>query len=129
MKKIRLVLLVLLVVGGLFFFDPPIQRQISFGHFKATYEWRIFNNFQCNLRTSGHCYENDTNKINAEIELCRQLLDNYNGQEKMAAGLKSRVMSTPLLMHRYNELTKTNHLEFDSLQKYQDEIFNTIMLK
>ena len=112
-----------------YFIDPTIEREVSFDKYSVKYEWRIFNNSFCNSKTEGHCFSNQTNKLNAEIELYRQLLDNCNDEEKIKQKLKVVVNNTYQFDMTYSELTKTRNVEIDSLKKYKDEIFRTIMLK
>ncbi len=130
MKKIIIIsILILLGLGTTYFIDPVFEREVRFDNYSVKYEWRIFNNSYCNSKTAGHCFTNQTNKLNAEIELYRQLLDNYNGEEKIKQKLKDVVNKTYRFDMTYSEITKTRNVEIDSLKKYKDEIFRKIMLK
>ena len=110
-------------------FDPVIEREVSYENYSVKYDWRIFNNSYCNSKTAGHCYTNETNKTNAEIELYRQMLENYNGQENIKLKLIEVVNSTYRFNMIYSELTKTRRVEIDSLKKYKDIVFRKIILK
>ena len=130
MKKIIIIsILILTVIGTAYFIDPVFESEVSFFNYSVKYEWRIFNNSYCNSKTAGHCYTNQTNKLNAEIELYRQLLDNYNGEIKIEQKLKDVVNKTYRFDRIYSELTKTRNVEIDSLQKYKDQVFKTLILK
>ncbi len=129
-KKIVIpIVMVLLGLGLLFRFDPVFKRYVNFNKFSVEYEWRIFNNLYCNSKTFGHCYTNETNKTNAEIELYKQLLDNFNGDEIIEQKLKEIVRNTYRFDRTYLELTNSNEIKIDSLKKYKDEIFRQIILK
>jgi len=110
-------------------FDPVIEREVSYENYSVKYDWRIFNNSYCNSKTASHCYTNETNKTNAEIELYRQMLENYNGQENIKLKLIEVVNSTYRFNMIYSELTKTRRVEIDSLKKYKDIVFRKIILK
>lgn len=128
-KILVLSILVLILTGLLYRFDPAIKREVNFDKFSFEYEWRIFNNLYCNSKTQGHCYTNETNKINAEIKLYRHLLDSFNGEPKIADKLREIVKTTYRFDRAYIELTNSNQIEIDSLKKYKDEIFRQIILK
>lgn len=129
-KKIFLSTLVVLIgIGLLFRYDPIFKNNVNFDRYYVEYEWRIFNNLYCNFKTYGHCYTNETNKINAEIELYKQLLDNFEKEEIIEKKLKEIVRTTYRFDRTYRELTNSKEIEIDSLKKYKDEIFRQIMLK
>ena len=129
-KKI-LILVTIFLIGliTLYRFDPVFKRKVSFENYSVEYEWRLFNNSYCNSKTAGHCYTNDTNKINAEIKMCRKMLDDYKGQENIKKKLIEIVNNTYRFKFTYQELTKTRRIKIDSVIKYKDEIFKIIMLK
>ena len=130
MKRIVIIsLLVLVGLGMVYFIDPAFEREVTFDKYSAKYEWRIFNNSYCNFRTAGHCFTNQINKLNAEIEIYREILDNYNGEEKIERKLKDVVNKTYRFDMIYSELTKTRNVEIDSLKKYKDIVFRKIILK
>lgn len=128
-KILTPVVIVLIGLVTLYLFDPGFERNVSFDKYTVQYEWRIFNNSYCNSKTGGHCYMNETNKMNAEIELYRQLLGHYNGEEKIEQKLKEVVNKTYRFDMTYSELTKTRTVEIDSLKKYKDVVFRKIILK
>lgn len=131
-RKNKLVIMIVILFFGLvamYWFDPPFKREVKFENFAVQYEWRVFNNLYCNSKTKGHCYTNEINKLNAEVELYRRLLDNYNGAEKIEAKLKDIVGSTYRFDRTYRDLTRSDKIEMDSLVKYKDKIFKQIELK
>ena len=130
-KKKILILLTIFFIGLiiLYRFDPVFKRKVSFENYSVEYEWRLFNNSYCNSKTAGHCYTNETNNINAEIKMCRKMLDDFNGQENIKKKLIEIVNNTYRFNVSYYELTKTKNIKIDSLIKYKDEIFKIIILK
>ena len=130
MKKIIIIsVLILIGIGTIYFIDPTFERKVTFDNYSVKYEWRFFNNSYCNSKTGGHCYTNETNKINAEIELYLQLLENYNGEEKIEQKLKEVVNKTYRFDMAYSELTETRIVEMDLLKKYKGIVFKKIVLK
>ncbi|PCJ63616.1 MAG: hypothetical protein COA58_15885 [Bacteroidetes bacterium] len=130
MKKIIIIsLFILSGIGSLYLIDPAFEHKLSFENYAIKYDWRIFDNSYCNFKTGGHCFTNKTNKTNAEIELYRQLVVNYNGEEKIEQMLKEVVNKTYRFDMAYSELTKTRNVEIDSLKKYKELVFRKIMLK
>lgn len=127
-KRIFIITFVILIIG-LYLFDPPLKRTIEFEGYKVEYEWRLFNNLYCNSKTAGHCHTNETNKINAEVKFYQQLLAGYNGQGKIKKKLIDAVGTTVRFRMRYIEITKSTPIKIDSLLKYKDEIFRPILLK
>ena len=113
----------------IYFIDPVFQRELRIGDYSTKYEWRIFNNSYCNYKTYDHCFTNQTNKLNAEIELYKNMLDNYDGEEKIENKLIEAVRNTYRFERTYSELTQTNEIKIDSLTKYKDKIFRKIYLK
>ena len=121
--------MVLIGLGLIYRFDPVLTRKVNFEEYSVEYEWRIFNNLYCNFKTNGHSYSNETNKINAEIKLYRQLLEDFNGEERIEQKLKEIVKNTYRFHRTYSELTNSNEIQIDSLKKYKDEVFRQIILK
>lgn len=130
-KKSILVIVILLTIsfGLIYFFDPAIERTVTFDGYSAKYEWRLFNNSYCNSKTGGHCFTNETNRTNAEIELYLTLLEHVDSNEQIEKKLKDVVKGTYRFERTYSELTQTGEIRIDSLRKYKDEIFRKIMLK
>ncbi len=113
----------------LFFTDPVIEREVSFDLYSVKYEWRIFNNAYCNIKTAEHCFTNATNKTNAEGKLCLLLLQFMGDSKTAEVKLEQIVLGRIRFKNTYAELTKTNEIILDSLQKHKQEIFKTIRLK
>ncbi|PKG42775.1 hypothetical protein [Psychroflexus sp. MES1-P1E] len=118
-----------LLIGLIYFIDPAFQRSVTFDSYSAKYEWRLFNNSYCNSKTAGHCFTNETNRTNAEIELYLTLLEHVESSEQIEKKLKKVVKETYRFERTYSELTQTDEIRIDSLRKYRDEIFRKIMLK
>lgn len=128
--KILILTGIILIVSVIIYrIDPVFKREVSFDKYSVKYEWRIFNNSYCNSKSAGHCFTNKVNRINAENELYIQLLDNYNGEEKIEQKLKEVVNKSYRYDMTYSDLTKTRNVEIDSLKKYKDIVFRKIMLK
>lgn len=130
-KKSTLIigLILTLIIGLIYFIDPAFERSVTFDSYSAKYEWRLFNNSYCNSKTAGHCFTNEINRTNAEIELYLMLLEHMDSNEQIEKKLKEVVKETYRFERTYSELTQTNEIRIDSLRKYKDEIFRKIMLK
>ncbi|MFB9865647.1 hypothetical protein [Rufibacter immobilis] len=128
-KPTFIVLGLLVILISLFITDPAINRAVKYGDQEAQYDWRLFNNAFCNLKTAGHCFTNEVNRTNAEITLYRLLLDNYNGQEEVKKHLTQVVKSIYQFDRTYTELTNSQEVRMDSLLKYKDQVFAPIALK
>lgn len=128
-KILILIGIVLIVSVILYRIDPVIKREVSFDKYSVKYKWRIFNNAHCNSKSAGHCLTNKVNRINAESELYKLMLENYNGDEKIEKKLKEVVNKSYRYDMTYSDLTKTRNVEIDSLKKYKDIVFRKIMLK
>lgn len=128
-KIIVSILAVLVSIGILFRFDPAFKRDLTFAGHTVEYDWRIFNSIYCNYISNDHCRDNNTNKLNAEIELCRYLLDNFNGDQRVEQKLKEIVSCTYRLDMAYGELPGSNEIKIDTLRKYKEQIFRPIRLK
>lgn len=130
--KVKILLAFLLFSVGLvtlYLIDPAFKREVVFTDYSVQYEWRIFNNSFCNSRSGGHCFTNEINKENAEIELFLILLNNAVGNKQIENKLKEVVRSTYRFDRMYNDLTRTNTIQIDSLKKYKDYIFRNTILK
>jgi hypothetical protein len=125
----HLVKRVMLIIAGLYFWDPVFHKTVKFADQTASYEWRLFNNSFCNRQTAGHCFDNETNKLNAEIQLYQTALENYKGQPEIRAEIKNAVKASDRFSHIYFEQTTSKEIIFDSIFKYKDAIFKTIELK
>lgn len=113
----------------LFFTDPAFEREVTFDVYSVKYKWRMFDHSYCNFKSAGHCFSNETNKLNAEIELYRQLVDHCNGSGKIERKLKEVVNTTYRFDMTYSALTNSRRFEMDSLIKYKEQIFRPIILK
>lgn len=122
-------MLLLLGISAAYYFDPAFESEVKFDEFSTKYEWRIFNNSYCNSKTYGHCFTNEINKLNAEIELYRQLLENYNGEKLIESKLKKAINESVRFKTIYTEITNSKNIEIDSLKKIKDVIFAKIRLK
>ena len=131
MKKSVLASSLVLISGliALFIVDPEITKTISFGEYSADYEWRIFNNSFCNLKTDGHCYSNETNRINAELELYHKLIEDYKGQEEIKAKLEDVVKNTYRFNMTYREVVESSTVDINSIISNKDIIFRKIVIK
>ena len=127
--KITITILLFLGLATLFIIDPVFSRNVKFADYSVDYEWRIFNNSYCNIKTSDHCFTNATNKANAEIRLYRKLIENYKGQKIIKEKLESVVKTTYIFGMTYSDLTRSSVVKFDSIVKYKDQIFMDIALK
>ncbi|KAA9331227.1 hypothetical protein [Adhaeribacter soli] len=128
-KRTFIVIGLLVILISLFITDPVFNQIVKYYNQEVQYEWRIFNNLFCYLKTAGHCYTNEVNRTNAEIELYRRLLDNYNGQENIEKKLSQVVKSSYRFERTYTDLTNSQTVKMDSLLKYKDQIFAPIVLK
>ena len=113
----------------LFIFDPAFTRTIKFDIHEVQYKWRLFDNEFCNLQTGGHCHTNYTNQFNAKVELYTKVIATYKDQEEIGIQLIKVIIQNPRLFQTFEELTNSKEIQIDSLVKYKDEIFKSILLK